>query len=206
MVEEYDLFASNVWSIDLNLDLGELKEDVSSFSKAQPSENYSNAGGYQGHGFGYAPLIEAIKDNVPQYEEPELGDLHVIPWVNINNKGDYNKRHSHADGINLLSGVYYVKVPENSGDIIFHDPRPSAIHYMAGMRYYGQGKMQSCKIPVKENRLLYFPSWLEHEVEPNNTDEDRISISFNLIRKKDIQRYTLMNLGRSRQLLTKFTD
>ena len=37
--------------------------------------------------------------------------------------------------------------------------------------------------------LLYFPCWLEHEVEPNNTDEDRISISFNLIRKKDVERY-----------------
>ena len=109
-MEEYDLFPSTVWSVDLDLDLGEIESNINSFSKAQPSENYSNVGGYQGHGFGYAPLIEAIKDNVPRYEDPELGYLHISTWVNINTKGHYNIRHHHADGINLLSGVYYVKV------------------------------------------------------------------------------------------------
>lgn len=203
-MEGYDLFPSTVWSIDLNLDLGEMQTDINSFAEKIPSEYATNRGGYQGHGFGYVPLIDAIKDNVPGYEEPELGYLHVYPWVNINSNGCYNVRHHHADGVNLLSGVFYVKVPENSGDIIFYDPRPAMIHSMAGMKYYGQGRMSTYKMSIKENRLLYFPSWLEHEVEPNNTDENRISISFDVIRKKDIERYTLLNLGESRQLLTKF--
>ena len=45
------------------------------------------------------------------------------------------------------------------------------------------------RIEPKENMLLYFPGWLEHEVEPNNSNEERISISFNLIRKEDVDRY-----------------
>ena len=35
--------------------------------------------------------------------------------------------------------------------------------------------------------LYYFPTWLEHEVGINNTDEDRVSISFNLIRREDVE-------------------
>ena len=37
----------------------------------------------------------------------------------------------------------------------------------------------------KEDKIFYFPSWLEHEVDVNNSDEERISISFNIIRKND---------------------
>ena len=188
-MEEYELFPTTVWSIDLNLDLDELRREVFFFSKTHRSENFSNAGGYQGHCFEYKPLINAIKDNVPRYEDPELGDLFISTWVNINGRGAYNRRHTHSDGINLLSGVYYVTVPKNSGSIVFFDPKQPIFHSMADMRYYGQHKLHNYTIPAKENRLLLFPCWLEHEVEPNNTDEDRISISFNLIRQKDIESY-----------------
>jgi hypothetical protein len=34
-------------------------------------------------------------------------------------------------------------------------------------------------IPIKENHLYLFPSWLEHGSRVNNTDEDRITMSFN---------------------------
>ena len=188
-MEGYELFPTTVWSVDLNLDLDELRKEVFSFSKINPSENFSNVGGYQGHGFDYEPLNDAIKRNIPQYEDPELGDLFISNWVNINGRGAYNRKHTHADGINFLSGVYYVTVPKNSGSIVFFDPKQPIFHSMADMRYYGQDKLYNYTIPAKENRLLLFPCWLEHEVEPNNTDEDRISISFNLIRKVDVERY-----------------
>jgi len=189
-MEEYELFPTTVWSIDLNLDLDELRREVFSFSKINPSENFSNAGGYQGHGFDYEPLNDAIKRNIPQYEDPELGDLFISNWVNINGRGAYNRKHTHADGINFLSGVYYAAVPENSGNIVFYDPRPTIINSFADIRYYGLGNpVHSYRIPAKENRLLLFPCWLEHEVQPNNTNEDRISISFNVVRELDIDRY-----------------
>ena len=39
------------------------------------------------------------------------------------------------------------------------------------------------KIPVKpvEKLLIVFPSWLPHSVDSNDTDEARISLSFNYI-------------------------
>ena len=32
----------------------------------------------------------------------------------------------------------------------------------------------------KENALIFFPSWLQHEVKINNSDEDRVILSFNI--------------------------
>tara|TARA_B100001094_G_C17805084_1_gene611022 strand:+ start:64 stop:666 length:603 start_codon:yes stop_codon:yes gene_type:complete len=191
-MEEYELFPTTLWSVDLNLDLDELRKEVYKFSKVTPSERYTNAGGYQGHCFNYEPLTDAIKRNIPQYEDPELGDVYISTWVNINGRDDYNRRHAHADGINLLSGVYYVSVPENSGNIVFLDPRPIITHSFADMRYYslnGSNILHEYKIKPEEDKLLLFPCWLEHHVEANKTDEDRISISFNLVREKDVDRY-----------------
>ena len=185
----YDLFPSTVWTFDLDLDLDELRREVYSFSKTQPTifGNYSNAGGYQGHYFDYKLLNDSIRDNIPRYKDPDLGDLYINSWVNINSKGCYNTRHSHAEAANLLSGVYYVTVPENSGAIRFYDPRPSVIHSFADSRYYMPPQIYP--IQPKENMLLLFPCWLEHEVGVNDSDEDRISISFNLMRVKDIENF-----------------
>ena len=191
-MEEYEIFPTTVWSVGLGLDLNALRKEVYEFSKVTPSQRYTNAGGYQGHCFNYEPLNDAIKGNIPQYEDPELGDVYISTWVNINGRGAYNRRHTHADGINLLSGVYYVTVPENSGNIVFFDPRAVMVHSFADMRYYGlNGSTGSheYKIKPEEDKLLLFPCWLEHHVEANNTNEDRISISFNLVREKDVDRY-----------------
>tara|TARA_B100000965_G_scaffold225351_1_gene188620 strand:- start:63 stop:650 length:588 start_codon:yes stop_codon:yes gene_type:complete len=183
-VKNIQLFPTTVWETYLNLDLDELRREIYNFSKATPSKNLSNIGGYQGHCFDYKPLIDAIKYNVPCYEDPELGDLFFSTWVNINKRGNSNKRHTHSTGITFLSGVYYVTVPKNSGNIVFFDPKSMLFETTPDGDYYRRSHSEVCE--PKENMLLLFPSWLEHEVEPNNTDEDRISISFNLIRKNDL--------------------
>ena len=46
----------------------------------------------------------------------------VDPWLNINQKGNFNPPHAHPG--NDYSGCYYVTFPKNSGFIHFLDPRP----------------------------------------------------------------------------------
>ncbi|OED44621.1 hypothetical protein AB833_01125 [Chromatiales bacterium (ex Bugula neritina AB1)] len=107
-------------------------------------------------------------------------------WANINPRYGYNRSHSHPD--TLWSGVYYIQAPENCGRISFNDPRSQAQVYTPRMGanantdssswsevYYG---------PIP-GRLILFPGWLVHEVEPNlSTLEgdagNRISVSFNI--------------------------
>ena len=90
-------------------------------------------------------------------------------WANINDKYNYNAHHTHEG---ILSGVFYLHVPENSGRLILVDPAVRNHNSVIKNSNYG----------IKPERLacIVFPSWLEHYVEPNQSDEYRISISFNI--------------------------
>lgn len=106
-------------------------------------------------------------------------------WANINPNAGYNRSHTHPGS--LWSGVYYVQAPRQCGRIIFQEPRPQAQVMLAELdstKTTGAEHWQEVFHQAKAGRLIVFPSWLRHEVEPNVTplkgvDADRISISFN---------------------------
>ena len=78
-----------------------------------------------------------------------------------------------------MSGIYYVKVPKNSGNVRFYDPRGCLIQAMREHDYYNNGYAYHFLEP-QEDMVVFFPSWLEHDVEPNESNQDRISIAFNV--------------------------
>ena len=88
-------------------------------------------------------------------------------WINISSFGCYNGLHSHSSYNNKpsnLSGVLYLKVPKDSGNIVFYDP-------------FDMNK--AINFSPEEKMIIIFPDQLLHSVEPNQSDEDRISIAFN---------------------------
>jgi uncharacterized protein (TIGR02466 family) len=100
-------------------------------------------------------------------------------WGNINPKYGFNTTHSHPSC--LWSGVYYLQVPENCGNIYFVDPIKPRIHY--GAQYNNENsELASTSIFYKPqvSKLIIFPAYLEHFVRPNLSDTDRISLSFNI--------------------------
>jgi uncharacterized protein (TIGR02466 family) len=103
-------------------------------------------------------------------------------WININGERDYNVIHNHPNS--LISGVFWVKTPENCGSLIFHSPHSFTQHLLLHsvdseiakeQNYYG-----SFTFEPKEGTIILFPSELLHGVEPNKSNQDRISIAFNL--------------------------
>lgn len=174
-----NLFPTRVYSVRLDLNIDEVYQAVKQFELIKPSSIISNRGGYQGHGFEYQPLVDSVIDAIPVREDkPEIkGEFNF--WVNVNKKGDYNDVHDHnAYGGTFLSGVYYVKTPANCGRLRLFDPRP----FVTGapdMKYYNDGDNYHYFDP-EPNLLVMFPGWLKHDVEPNQSDEERISIAFNL--------------------------
>ncbi len=105
-------------------------------------------------------------------------------WANINPKKAYNRGHTHP--CSLWSGVYYVQTPENCGQITFLDPRPQTQIFVASVAEGAHGNEHFPIVSFEPiaGRLILFPSWLHHEVEPNLSDlpsphGERISISFN---------------------------
>ena len=99
-------------------------------------------------------------------------------WSIINKGGAANARHHH--GNSALSAAYYVKAPNNSGDIVFYDPRPAPIYLHPQARVPNSLNSMVNSISPSEGALVLFPSYLEHSVNENLSNEERIVISFNI--------------------------
>ncbi len=101
----------------------------------------------------------------------------VQSWINLHERGGFNFAHMH-DGC-YLSGCYYLKVPEGSGSLVFRDPRPGTMHGL--FKGGGVNAYKDVKLKPYAGLLVLFPSWLEHFVEPHDSDESRIVIAFNAL-------------------------
>ena len=99
-------------------------------------------------------------------------------WTIINKKGASNDIHTHPN--NFLSGAYYVKAPANCGNIVFHDPRPVPRFRYAITNKPNLFNSSEYSITPQDGLLVLFPSYLEHSVWANESDEERIVISFNI--------------------------
>ena len=101
-------------------------------------------------------------------------------WLNVNDSRQcMNTQHVHGE---VFSGVFYLQAPEGSGKLSIVNP---GINRMwKGGELISQKNNSQEKLfvlnPVEGNIIL-FPSYLPHSVETNDHDEERISISFNII-------------------------
>ena len=99
-------------------------------------------------------------------------------WININPKHSFHGDHIHPKA--HLSGVFYLQCPKESGDIIFKDPKAVSFMFPASYTEITGENAIEFRCPPKEGGLLLFPSWLSHSVGQNISDEERVSMSFNL--------------------------
>jgi uncharacterized protein (TIGR02466 family) len=100
-------------------------------------------------------------------------------WATVLAKGATHKAHTHPN--NFLSSVYYVRVHQGSNTINFHDPRKqSQIIRPPVVELTGENTDQVV-VRLTNGTLLMFPSYLEHSVDVNMSEEERISISFNIM-------------------------
>ena len=99
-------------------------------------------------------------------------------WSIINNANARNARHIHAN--NFISAAYYVKAPENCGNIIFHDPRSEPVYFHPQISNPNNLNTNVVTIKPEEGMLVLFPSYLHHSVDINRSNEERVVISFNI--------------------------
>jgi len=132
----------------------------------------------------FAPLMKIVLHNaleVAGFQRWDLahGDLLLLNcWANINGKFASNATHNHPNS--LLSGAYYVQAAEGCGNIIFRDPRDLATMFTPPLAELTPWTFQTVRYQPIPGRMLIFPSWLYHSVEPNLSDQERIVMSFNL--------------------------
>lgn len=99
-------------------------------------------------------------------------------WVNIAPKGGFQEVHNHSNFYtkNLFSGVLYIDVLKDSGDINLINP----LNYVFNSFYSTPLIPQEINIPPKNGVMVFFPSFMEHYVNINSSSKERISISWNI--------------------------
>jgi uncharacterized protein (TIGR02466 family) len=101
-------------------------------------------------------------------------------WINISPPGASNQIHYHPNC--HFSGVYYIslKAPE-CGSIFFRDPRVASRMLTYPADRPTEFTVSELRMPPEEGRMYVFPGWLEHGVDENLSQRDRVSISFNVL-------------------------
>ena len=159
--------------------------------KDKKGNNRSNRGGWHSPNFDIVnpgpPInfINSFKDFLKHIIEDEIGWEYipnkqrvVAMWAIINKKNSYNVKHNHQNC--YLSSAYYIKKPENSGDITFYDPKESKTYRFPEVEKHTNYSAESVTIKPEEGDLLIFPSYLYHDVGVNLSDEERVVVSFNI--------------------------
>ena len=123
------------------------------------------------------PAIEQVITDMNWEKQKQSININNM-WAIINTGGSANLRHQH--GNSTISGAYYVRAPKNSGDIVFYDPRPAPVYTYPKALNPNLLNAQVNGISPKEGALVLFPSYLDHSVNENLSNEERIVISFNI--------------------------
>ena len=168
-----------------------LEDHIMRWSQNDKGVSKTNAGGWHSETDmntreEYDPLTRELfnmQEEIYQKEnlnrKPVCGNM----WANVNYPKCYNRPHLHPNS--LFSGVYYVTAPKNSGNLMLYDPRPGVQMTMPNRK---KGKVspefwREVHYEPKAGRCIMFPSWLWHEVKPNESNQTRISVSFNFLQR-----------------------
>ena len=190
MIRE-EFFPTSVFGKDVKLDNNKLAQDIMNWSNQDKGVKKTNYKGWHSQTdmhtkTEYKPLVDELmtmcKDVFKEEwldREPSLGNM----WANINPKEGSNQAHMHPNS--LFSGVYYVKSNPQAGRLKIYDPRPGAQIVMP-VRKGGKPPKhlwRDANLDPFPGRIIMFPAWLWHSVEPNESNDIRISVSFNFIQQ-----------------------
>jgi uncharacterized protein (TIGR02466 family) len=99
-------------------------------------------------------------------------------WINVMDRHAIHAPHIHPHSV--ISGTYYVTVPEGAGVLRFEDPRLGLMMAAPPRKKNARPENQSFfDVTAKPGLLLLWESWLRHGVEANRARTPRISVSFN---------------------------
>ena len=188
MIRE-EFFPTSVYGKDIKLDNNKLAQDIVNWSNQHQGVKKTNMNGWHSTtNMHLKPEYQQLVNELYKMQEeiyveewldrkPVLGNM----WANINYPGGYNRPHIHPNC--LFSGVYFVKATKEAGTLAINDPRPGI---QTNMPVRKPGKppkhlWREAHLEPIPGRIIMFPAWLWHCVEPNESNDIRISVSFNFI-------------------------
>ena len=197
-----NLFPSVIQQFDVN-DFDEMQNQLIDYvykmrEKDPVGNSISNRGGWQSKSFSVVNEDDILHLFLINYLSEFLAikksvSIKADAWVNINKPGDYNVKHNHP--FCNLAGVLWIKCSENCGNIEFENPNLFQTYMESSdidskkkgeIDYYTNDfNIKSNIYPTyyfnpTEGRMIVFPSYLYHYVQENKSNQDRISVSFNI--------------------------
>ena len=109
-----------------------------------------------------AAVLALVKQQAGQWLGLPADQLRVGFWFNAMGPGHRTAPHHHDEDDELLSAVYYIRVPANSGDLILYEGDKKII------------------IHPQEGKLVLFAPQVLHEVTTNLSRELRLSVALNV--------------------------
>lgn len=187
-LESFDLFPTRIWQARLSTLQPYLAQWVQ-WALALRAQRPTPAGRTNRSGWNsqdmavlehpsFAPLRQVVTLACTRaLGEMGLGEQRFTlqAWINLHDRGGFNFLHMHEGS--LLSGSFYLKVPPGSGPLVFRDPRAGVLHSAVK----GPVPNGHCDIQLapSDALLVLFPCWMQHYVEPHESDEPRICLAFN---------------------------
>lgn len=130
-----------------------------------------------------APLVDFFNEQLVQrFAAFKVADARfeiTSCWGNIQQRGDALRYHSHSNS--FLSGSYYVRCPNNCGDLEFLDPRATGFRFDLEVTEMNPFNAEAFSVTPKPGMLVLFPSSLMHGTGRNEADEPRVSVAFNVL-------------------------
>lgn len=190
------LFATPVWTKNLCQQFPDLNrmlimdgEAYSSQSHQQQIPSYSNTifnySFLDAPGYGTQLLRQQVLDTVADIAQERQWPEHTVELRSLQNfiqPGECDSPHHHPDCD--LVAVYYVQVPDRSGDILLHDNRGSvkALWQDPAVKNDANGRSGRVfyRVRPEPGLLIMFPNYVFHSVETNLSSDARISVVMNI--------------------------
>jgi uncharacterized protein (TIGR02466 family) len=187
-----DIWPTPIWSFDLPCNAVDLKEIEKECRNIQQTDiegrKISNINGWQSNNIitKLPTGINNFKNFIESISNSWFEDLGIKPifskkmsalWINFNYQGSYNIEHIH--GGSIFSGTFYVKSNSESGKILFSDNSDRRFINQSFTELNNRYTFEKVWYPNTPGKVIIFPSWVQHSVEQNMSNEERISIAFN---------------------------
>ena len=180
------IFSSMVFADFIDVDL---KSECLNERTLNEGRIISNRGGWQSNDImlneNFRPLFSNLSNHLSIFYDlfrvsPNYRMSINEAWININSTNDYNVLHNH--GGSFLSGVFYVDVGDNAGNLWLKHPSVLYDSLTPDDAFYEFNELNSKKwvIAPQNKKIIIFPGWVEHAVEQNLSGKERISIAFNI--------------------------
>ncbi|SHI04259.1 2OG-Fe(II) oxygenase family protein [Marivita hallyeonensis] len=99
-------------------------------------------------------------------------------WINILPEGGFHSAHIHPHSV--ISGTSYVSMPEGASALKLEDPRHAMMMAAPPRIKDAREEMRNfIYVSPAVGDVLLWESWLRHEVVMNQSEDERVSVSFN---------------------------